>query len=332
MAEHDGSYHRLFSDPRLVEDLLRHFVPAELTETLDFSAMERVNTKFHSEGLQRRDGDIIYRIPGHKQAGEIYLYLLLEFQSRPDHHMALRIMVYTGLLYQQLLAQGVKSLPPVLPLVLYNGDQRWRKPLDLSTLIALPDDSPLWPYQPQMRYYLIEQNQYPEGKGDSINGAIFRLENVNNGKDLLKGIDFLSQLVNDRTLRRILANWVFYVLAPYKGLELETAEIHGLTEVRTMLANSIKHWQEQVEKELAEKAMEKGRKEGIEKGRKEGIEKGMEEGLRNGQLSLLCSLLEKRFGPLPPWAVSQLEQADTQTLQRWALQFVDATDLEEVFA
>ncbi len=56
-------------------------------------------------------------------------YLLIEFQSSVDKYMALRMMVYQGLLYQDLIRQGAVlsegRLPPVLPIVLYNGSQRW---------------------------------------------------------------------------------------------------------------------------------------------------------------------------------------------------------------
>jgi len=75
MADHDGSYHTLFSNPKLVEDLLCHFAPKHLTRPLDFGAMEQVSAKFHAEGLERRDSDIIYRIPYREGDGEIYLYL-----------------------------------------------------------------------------------------------------------------------------------------------------------------------------------------------------------------------------------------------------------------
>ncbi|HAB08131.1 MAG TPA: transposase, partial [Alcanivorax sp.] len=45
-----------------------------------------------------RHGDAVWRI----RWGEewLYVYLLLEFQSSVDRFMALRIMVYTGLLHQ----------------------------------------------------------------------------------------------------------------------------------------------------------------------------------------------------------------------------------------
>jgi hypothetical protein len=56
--KHDRAYHRLFSEPALVEDLVRHFVQETWVEHLDFTRMERINSKFHSEALERREGDI----------------------------------------------------------------------------------------------------------------------------------------------------------------------------------------------------------------------------------------------------------------------------------
>jgi hypothetical protein len=43
-------------------------------------------------------------------------------------------------------------LPPVLTLVLYNGEPRWAAPAETTSMIALPQDSPLWPWQPLARH------------------------------------------------------------------------------------------------------------------------------------------------------------------------------------
>ena len=48
-------------------------------------------------------------------------------------------------------------LPPILPVVLYNGDPRWAAPLALRDLVGLPGDSPLWRWQPAMRYHLMDE-------------------------------------------------------------------------------------------------------------------------------------------------------------------------------
>jgi hypothetical protein len=43
---------------------------------------------------------------------------------------------------QRIMADG--RLPPIEPIVLYNGDARWRAAVDLAELIGLPTDSPMW--------------------------------------------------------------------------------------------------------------------------------------------------------------------------------------------
>jgi hypothetical protein len=45
---------------------------------------------------------------------------------------------------------------------------------------------------------------------------------------------------------------------------------------------------------------------------------------------LLGRLLERRFGPLPPWAQQQLAAADIASLETWGLRLLEATSLEEV--
>ena len=54
--------------------------------------------------------------------------------------MAIRIMTYIGLLYQDLIKTkkvlSGEKLPPVLPIVLYNGAPRWNAPVEVSELIA----------------------------------------------------------------------------------------------------------------------------------------------------------------------------------------------------
>ena len=149
MADSDTLYHRLFSHPLMVEQLVRDFVPEAMAAGLDFSRMQRVNAKFHGRRGRRREGDVIWRLPT-GDGVDIYLYLLFEFQSQSDWWMAVRTQVYEGLLWQHIVAEKkLKTgdrLPPVLLLTLYNGEQRWTAPTAVADLIALPPDSPLWPF------------------------------------------------------------------------------------------------------------------------------------------------------------------------------------------
>ena len=80
LAESDALYHRLFSHPLMIEQLVRDFVPEATTVGLDFGGLQRVNVTFHSRRNRRREGDVIWRLPTRGDA-DVYLYLLLEFQS-----------------------------------------------------------------------------------------------------------------------------------------------------------------------------------------------------------------------------------------------------------
>jgi hypothetical protein len=132
--DHDARYQRLFSHPGVVAQLLRGFVDGPWLADLDLDSMERLNTKFHADTGQRRDGDMIWRIK--RRGGEdTYLLLLLEFQSASEHYMALRVLAYAALLWQQLVREQQLvidgKLPPLLPVVLYNGELPWRGPLTM---------------------------------------------------------------------------------------------------------------------------------------------------------------------------------------------------------
>ena len=79
---------------------------------------------FVSHDLRQRHGDLVWRVR-FKDDRWLYVVLLLEFQSAVDRSMAVRMLTYTGLLYQKLIADGVLrgrgGLPPVPPVVIDNG-------------------------------------------------------------------------------------------------------------------------------------------------------------------------------------------------------------------
>lgn len=58
--------------------------------------------------------------------------------------------------------------------------------------------------------------------------------------------------------------------------------------------------------------------------------RGIQIGEQRSKL-ILQKQLEKRFGVLPSWVVSRLEQATSQQLEDWSLQIFDAQCLEEIF-
>ena len=97
--------------------------------------------------------------------------------------MAVRAQVYQGLLWQQVIDEkrlkAGARLPPLLLMVLYNGVPHWDAATEVRQLIALSADSPLWPWQPQAQYYLLDMGSLPKEKLAQRAGAaalLFRIE------------------------------------------------------------------------------------------------------------------------------------------------------------
>ncbi len=136
---HDSAYKLLFSHSEMVVSLLQDFVREDWVSSLDFSTLEPYASHYVSDDMQWRQNDMVWRVKSRELDTWFYVYVLFEFQSQVDARMALRILVYVGLLYQELIQKGqIKAnelLPPVFPLVLYNGLGRWTAARELSELI-----------------------------------------------------------------------------------------------------------------------------------------------------------------------------------------------------
>jgi hypothetical protein len=177
---HDTSYKLLFSAPELVRDLVLGFIPDEWLHSLDYGTLEKMPGSYVTDDLRNRADDVVWRV----RAGEqwVYLYILIEFQSTIDPFMAVRVMTYVGLLYQDLIrAKDIlpgKKLPPVLPIVLYNGDAKWTAATDVAALIPRVPGL-VSKYLPKLEYLLIDESQYNEAELSKLHNlvaAVIRFE------------------------------------------------------------------------------------------------------------------------------------------------------------
>ena len=262
----DASRKLLFSHPRMVEDLLTGFVARPWSDALDFATLENRPAAFVSDGLRQRYGDLLWRL----RCGETWLYVPLEFQSTVDRSMAARLLTYTGLLYQDLFRRGALGpdgkLPPVLPVVFYNGRRsRWTAPLGVTGTVSSVVGA-LARYQPSLRYFLLDVGRYgvddlPRG---NLVSALILLENSRSLAELERGLDRLAVWVRgpgERELKRAFGGWIRQVLLRGRFPETALERAAELEEERTMLEEQVEEWTRQW--------FEDGREEGRKQGRAE---------------------------------------------------------------
>ena len=310
--KHDGGYKALFSDPRMVEDLLRGFVPGSWVGRLDFSTLEKVNAHFVSDELLRREDDLIWRVRLGSR-GWVYIYLMLEFQSAPDPWMALRIVVYMGLFWQDLVRQKVvkagEKLPPVLPVVLYNGERPWNAPVELKDLVTPVKG--LRAYVPKCRYLLLEEQGLPLEEPESacnLVAALFRLEQSRRPEDIVAVVELLDEWLSEQPgLRRVFTAWLRHALLPARLGGAPVPAVADLSEVRDMLQQRVIEWTKQWKQE------------------------GLDEGEAKGKRDVLFMLLESRGETLTEGQRMQLDScSDSGLLSEWIRRIVAGDRLEDI--
>ena len=265
----DPNYKRLFSFPRMVEDLLRGFLPGQWLDELDFSTLQKLPTEYVSDELLKRHGDCVWRLR-RRRSEWLYLLVLLEFQSTDEPRMALRILTYTSLLYQELVRNDALDaggrLPPVLPVVLYNGEARWRAALEVGELIA-PVGPWLEPYQPSQRYIVVDERHVgvEDLPASNLMAAVLGLERSRTPGDLLRVAGRLVEWLRDSDdddLKRAFTDWVRQMAEGFVPDDAALPAVQTLEGVRMTLVERVAEWPKQWRQEGREEVVEQLRRAG----------------------------------------------------------------------
>jgi hypothetical protein len=209
-------------------------------------------------------------------------------------------------------------------------------------MINLPPGSPLWPFQPQMRYHLIDQSRYAVEDLKTIGtlaADLFWLEQSRDQADLHELMGALMQ-----RLRQTPDGTLIWTL--FAGILQARAHKHGYTgsipkdlqEARMTLDTVFESVKLEGRQEGIQEGILAGRQEGILAGRQEGIlagrqegrQEGMQAGRQEGEATMLCRQLTRRFRPLSEEERARIMTATSDQLEDWGLRVFDASSIEEV--
>ncbi len=287
---HDRFFKEIFSRQEAARDFLQHYLPPEVRDHLDLSSLEISKDSFIDPELQEHFSDLLYKVTW-RGGPETYIYLLFEHKSYPDPLIAWQLLSYSVKIWQQDRKQQ-QPFRPILPLVVYHGQQGWSVALHFTALFdELPDA--LRPFVPEFRYWLCDLSQYSEVEikakveGTVILQVVLLLLKYiwqDDVRERLKEMmDLLRELGQQETgleyIRTILS-YVSGATDKITAAELEEIVIEAFSEGEALMPTIAEQW------------IEQGRTEGLEEGREE----GREEGQRETEMRLLRRFLQHRFG------------------------------------
>lgn len=276
MKIHDRGYKKLLSQPTIIRQIIETFIEEDWVQHLDFTRIERIDKSFISDNYREVEADLLYKVPFKNSEQAIYFYLLTELQSKVLRFMALRVEHYLSSFYMDFVQSNpsAQMLPPVFPIVLYNGDEKWNAPTQLSDLIeAYPD---LGPYRVSMEFFKIAENEYDRERllrQSNIATTLFLAEAHYDIHLLYERMVQLFEEEEDREALKVFLNW-FAQLAthgyrPTADYELVEREFKNIEEVKSMLMTAIERDREQLLKTGEARGLQIGEARGKAEGKRE---------------------------------------------------------------
>lgn len=329
---HDASHRLLFSHQRLVADLLR-FVFKEgdglsWLEEIDFSSFQRENeASVDGRHGKKRLRDIVWSVRRRDapESERIYILILIEFQSQIQHYMLLRHMIYLLLFYQDLIKskriQPGEPLPPVLPVLLYNGPQRWTAPTAMEQLMATVPPL-LAEYQPAFRILLLEElfEKVKLDEDRNTVAAMMALQQSLTPEEISEVCGILDEWLDadDVDLREAFA----LMIRDSAPFDLEADE---KLELKNMNMRLRENFQARIQQEVQE-ALLRERELYAQR-----LDQGKAEGRTEGLQTMLAALLREKFGPLSQDVNERLQGATSRQLEHWAIRVLSAKTLDDVW-
>jgi predicted transposase/invertase (TIGR01784 family) len=270
--------------------------------------------------LREHFSDLLYRVRL-QNGDEANVYLLLEHKSSPDAWVALQLLRYMVRIWERARQEKVKTLPPIIPVVVYHGRETWQVSENFDGLFVGPED--FRPYWPNFRYELQDLNQIDES---SIQGnlllraallTLMRSFDPNFPDRLTDIFKYVAGLPDRNMAIEFLQIVVIYVSVVAKDV---TAE-----KVSNAIDAAFKDDGDAIMSGFVEELIEQGKQEGLKLGLEQGLEQGLERGLEQSILRVLV----RRFNQVPAGIEARLQRMPVQKLELALDEALIATDLAD---
>ena len=240
----------------------------------------------------------------------------------------MRLLRYILGIWEQCRKQNptAKRLPPVLPLVLFQGGSTWTADCSLGGIIDIPEG--FEPYQPDFRHLLVDLNHIDahELKGTVLlKTCLLVLKYSREGmqKEVQRLFKLIAEVIRQDSSISLVRAILRYICTVDKETDLQDymKQVEAINEPKL----------EEEFMTIAEQLISKGREQGMQQGMEKGVQQGMQQGMQQGEAKTLIKIIEKRFGAVPAPVMEQIHTASTSQLEKWIDASLDAASLQDVF-
>jgi predicted transposase/invertase (TIGR01784 family) len=335
---HDALFRAILGKAEHAIGELRAVLPAVVCEALDWPTLTDRNGSFVDDELKGQQADALFSVAW-RGGGDALVYVLFEHQSQTDDRMAFRLLRYMVRIWEGWLKEHelAKTLPVILPIVLYHDDKRWSAPVSFGEMLDVPEAlrAVLAPHLVQFSFLLDDLSAVSDEQlRERAMTALGRLAEVcfKHARTRPGLIDFLLDSWADAFIEVLRAPHGLDAIQQVTSYILR-AGAHGRP-------GDFQRWHRFVGRvagpdaedaimTLGEQLIKEGEERGIQKGRQE----GRQEGVQQGERAFLLRQLRKRFGAqVDAAAEHRLEAASSEQLALWGERILSAGTLAELLA
>ena len=345
LTPHDTFFCAAFADPRHAAGLIRSAMArdpayAALIPHIAWDQLRRVEATVVDAADRSFRVDLLFEAPLVTSDGTAIPILftpIFEHKSFLD-----RITAWQSLRYQVRTIDWQReqpgrhnSWPIVITIVVYHGSVPWTAPRDMRDLFVLPDSIPsdarhaIRSLLPSSRYLLHDLGACPEEHGDDAQLSLVAFLAVQALKDMARADaerlrawlqqhrHHILRLLGTTADRAFYGALIWYLMNTTKV----EPEVLKQTLYTVLPDNDHEEWLSPFQRMLREQ-----RAEGLAEGRAEGEARGS----RTALATALLHQLTQRFGPIHDSVRSRIQSADTNQLEGWFANVLDAKTLDEV--
>ena len=313
---HDKLFKGLLDQPGTAGALLRERLPPEIASLLADDPPELIDGEFIDEALQGSQSDRLFR--AHLKTGdEILLYVLIDHKSSPEPGIILQLLGYMLRIWVRHAggkAEALRSLPAILPMVVYHGASEWKVSLSLRDTIKAPEA--IKQHQPDVRYTMVDLGPIPTDRLSTyppLRAGLLALKYSHQDGDAEAVL--VQAFTDARDAPSLFEMLVVYATTVYAS-------------VNPVLLRRAIH---RVRPEWEDEMLSIAAKEWMAEGKAVGMAEGATIGEAKGKADTLHRQLLRRFKTVSPDVEHRIRTADVDQLDEWLDRILDAQTLDDVF-
>ncbi|MBN1971595.1 MAG: Rpn family recombination-promoting nuclease/putative transposase [Candidatus Delongbacteria bacterium] len=286
---YDKTYTKLFSHKRMAEDFIKGFLKEDFAK--DIVLIEKLETKFITKKFNKYESDLIYKAKFKDK--DAFVFILMEFQTRNDNLISLRLLNYISLFYINYIKQTKTKppLPPVIPIVIHIGQDKFTEYTAFSQLVNIPYNS-LKKYVPDFTYFLVDLQKIPKTvlnrltiHSKNIASLLFSIDQYDENQ-LLQNLHKVIILLKENLPPELLNDFGDYISSILSQNDNEYTTIYNtIAKEPSMLYYTIQ--------KMRKNDVLQAKLEGKLEGKREGKMEGKIEGRLEGKLEIVKNAIKK---------------------------------------